>query len=46
VKTLLENIEGDIDLYITIPEFAAITFSGHAPGVLGFFKNYAGAYLK
>jgi len=43
---ILETFDADIDLYFTIPNFMAVTASGHAPGLSLFIKEYGGAFLN
>ena len=41
---LLNTIDADIDVYVTIPNFAAIHASAHAPGLSEFITNYGGFF--
>lgn len=33
LNVILETFDADVDVYFTIPNFLAVTASGHAPGL-------------
>jgi len=45
LNTFLKVVDADLDVYLTIPEFAAIQFSGHTPGLANFIKNFGGFFM-
>jgi len=46
LNVLLDVVDADVDLYLTIPNFVAIKIGAHAPYLTAFLRAYMGYFVK
>lgn len=46
LNVLLDVVDADVDLYLTIPNFVAVKIGAHAPYLTAFLRAYMGYFVK